>query len=91
MYVGSIPLKNCQGGAQYELADVDSHIVAVERITPTGIVVISPDCRRCGRGFRHDSWGRFKLSFPQVEAVWKTVRHDGSRTVKAAVVWYALP
>ena len=85
MYVASIPLKNYQGGAQYELAPADSHIVTVERITSTGLVVISPDCKRCGKGFRHDTWGRFVLPFTHLAEVWKTSRHDGAHTVQAAV------
>jgi hypothetical protein len=134
MYVSSIALKNCQGGAQFESADVDSHIVTIEQITNEGLVLISPDCRKSGKGslslsllsrahisilrdifcsscthssvqllsyysnaghynmihtntprFRHDVWGRLKVSFTQLDDVWQTVRHNGEKTTRVAV------
>ena len=85
MYVDSIALKNCQGDIQFESAAFDSHIVTVESINATEIVLISPDCRRSGRGFRHDIWGRMKLRVTQLDEVWKTTRQDGLKTEKAAV------
>ena len=69
MYVSSIALKNAQGGVQYEDAEYDSHVVMVESIESTGIVVINPDCRKSGRGFRHDIWGRMRISHLHLDKV----------------------
>jgi hypothetical protein len=86
MYVGSIPLKNAQGGVQYENAEFDSHIVMVERIEPECVIVINPDCRKCGTGFRHDKWGRMRIPFVELDTVWTTTRNDQTKTKRAAVL-----
>lgn len=86
MYVSSIALKNAQGAVQFEDAQYDSHIVMVERIEATTIVVINPDCRKCGSGYRHDVWGRMRISVSDVDNVWKSTRIDGTHTCKAAVL-----
>ena len=86
MYVGSIPLKNAQGGVQYENAEFDSHIVMVERIEPECVIVIDPDCRKCGTGFRHDKWGRMRIPFVELDTVWMTTRNDQTKTKRAAVL-----
>ena len=43
LYVDCIALKNAQGRCQYESADVNSHVVVVERISDDALVVINPD------------------------------------------------
>ena len=86
MYVNSIALKNAQGGVQFEDAMHDSHIVMVESIDSTSIIVINPDCRRSGSGFRHDLWGRMRIAHAHLDQVWMTTRVDGTRTSKAAVL-----
>jgi hypothetical protein len=86
MYVGSIPLKNAQGGNEYEDAEFDSHIVMVESMEPQCVVVVNPDCRKCGAGFRHNIWGRMRIPLAQLETVWMTTRSDGTTTTRAAVL-----
>ena len=86
MYVNSIALKNAQGGVQFEDAKYDSHIVMVESIESTSIVVINPDCRRSGSGFRHDLWGRMRISQLHLAKVWMSTREGGTRTCKASVL-----
>jgi hypothetical protein len=86
MYVNSIALKNAQGGVQFLDAENDSHIVMVESVDPTGIVVINPDCRKCGSGFRHDIWGRMHISQMHLDKVWMSIRSDGTCTRRAAVL-----
>jgi hypothetical protein len=87
IYVGSIPLKNAQGGVQFEEADYDSHVVMVEATQPDAVVVINPDCRRSGRGFMHNNYGRMVLPASSLDKVWMTTRADGTRTCKAAVLF----
>ena len=87
MYVSSIALKNAQGGVQFEDSNTDSHIVMVERIEPTAIIVINPDCRRRGNGFQHNIWGRMHISKSDVDKVWMSTRGDGAHTCKAAVLF----
>ena len=86
MYVGGVNLKNAQGGVQYELPTIDSHIVMLESVGLTGLVVINPDCRKRGNGFEHGVWGRMIIPHSHLDEVWQTTRPDKSRTLKAAVV-----
>ena len=86
LYVRSVALKNAQHGVQFEESPQDSHIVMVEAVVDGALVVINPDCRRCGKGFRHDVWGRMLIPKDSLEAVWQSTRPDGSDTKRAAVI-----
>ena len=88
IWVSSIELINAQSGIQFELSDTDSHIVVVEKIdTSTGtIIVINPDCRKKGKGFSYNKWGRMLIPEASIGSVWQSVRADGSSTDKAAVL-----
>jgi hypothetical protein len=88
MYVKSVALKNAQGGVQFEAAEYDSHIVMVESFERNAIVVINPDCRKSGRGFRHDGFGRMRIPLvPELlNEVWCSLRRDGIKTTRAAVL-----
>ena len=63
----------------------DSHIVTVESTSSIGVVVINPDARRCGRGFKYDLWGRMTIPWNQLDAVWQSTRHDKTATKRALV------
>ena len=91
IYVSSIALKNSQGLAQYEDSIIDSHVVLVERVSREGVVVINPDCRNKGRSFQHDVWGRMVIPYDKLESVWRSVRVDGSVTLRAAVQFHPSP
>ena len=84
LHVRSVPLLNAQGGNQYEEPDQDTHIVVVESVSETGCVtVINPDRRKCGKGFRHDIWGRMIIHPDHLPGVWQSKRADGSLTTRA--------
>ena len=86
MFVRGVALKNAQGVNQYEDALQDSHVVVVEEVLATGLVVINPDCRQCGRGFTHDRWGRMCIPHAKLDEVWQSTRPDASTTKRAAII-----
>ena len=86
IYINSVGLKNLQGGYEYEASEYDSHIVVVEHVSRTSLTVINPDCKKVGKGFTHDSWGRMKIPAKKLDSIWSTTRSDGFTTKKAAVL-----
>ena len=73
MWVTSVGLKNLQGLCEFEEAnEPDTHIVLVENVTETEIIVINPDTRpttKCTRStnseclcFNDGKWGRMRIA-----------------------------
>ena len=88
LYVSSVELMNAQGCDQFELPVQDSHVVMLEEVRHNGtLVVINPDRRLNSRTgeFIEDTWGRMLIPKSSIEQVWKTVRHDNTRTTHCAI------
>ena len=88
LYVSSVELMNAQGCDQFELPVQDSHVVMLEEVRHNGtLVVINPDRKLNLRNgeFIEDTWGRMLIPKSSIEKVWKTVRHDNTRTTHCAI------
>ena len=88
LYVSSVELMNAQGCDQFELPMQDSHVVMLEKVRHNGtLVVINPDRKLNSRTgeFIEDTWGRMLIPKSSMEQVWKTVRHDNTRTTHCAI------
>ena len=88
LYVSSVELMYAQGCDQFELPMQDSHVVMLEKVRHDGtLVVINPDRKLNSRTgeFIEDTWGRMLIPKSSMEQVWKTVRHDNTRTTHCAI------